>query len=297
MKAQLKTLRYLIEAALLALIMLLFRLLPLDAASAFGGMIGQLIGPFLKAHRIAERNLREVFPDYSDYQRRTILSKMWNNLGRVAGEYPHLSAATMRRRLSIEGAEHLDLARGEKTGAVFVSGHFANWEMLPMIGVIYNLPITFIYREANNPYAERLIQWMRGPYRHMMVGKGRESAQQMIKALQKKQSVALLVDQKLNEGVLVPFLGYPARTALAATKMALKFKVPLMALHVVRTHGAHFHATVTSPIPLAPDADPLHAMQQIHETFETWIRQHPEQWFWVHNRWNWKEIHTSLAKE
>jgi Kdo2-lipid IVA lauroyltransferase/acyltransferase len=285
----LKKIRYLLEAALLLLIMLVFKILPLDLASSFGGLLARIIGPFLRAHRIADANLSRVFPDYTERQRRNILSDMWDNLGRVAGEYPHLSPATMSKRLTVEGAEHLEHIRNTKSGAVFVSGHFANWEMAPLVGVIYHLPIAFIYREANNPYAEKIIQWMRVGYRHMMYGKGRESVQQMIKALQQKRCTALLVDQKLNEGVPVPFFGVPAMTTISAAKLAIKFNVPLVALRIVRTDGAHFHVTISPPVMHEATASPVAVMENVHHIFEGWIRERPEQWFWVHNRWNWKE--------
>ncbi len=288
MKEKLKTFRYITEAALLLLIMLIFKLLPLDASSALGGMLARLIGPLLRAHRVADRNIARIFPEYSEQQRSVILSKMWDNLGRVAGEYPHLSLAKIRKRITVEGAEHLEHIRNSKTSAVFVSGHFANWEMCPLVGVIYDLPVVFIYREANNPYAERVIQWMRNDYRHMMFGKGRESAQKAIRALQDHRCTALLVDQKLNEGVSVPFFGFPAMTTVSATKMAIKYRAPLVALHVVRTDGAHFHVTISPPRMLDASADAASAMEEVHHQFETWIRERPEQWFWVHNRWSWK---------
>lgn len=276
---------YLIEAALLCVLILMLKILPLDVASALGGRLARMIGPFFRPHRVADANLRHVFPHYTDKQRRAILSGMWDNLGRVAGEYPHLSPEVMKKRMTVEGGNHLDYLRNEEKAAVFVSGHFANWEMNPLVGVIYSLPFTFIYREANNPYAEKLIQWMRVGYRHMMFGKGRESVQQSIKALQENRPIALLVDQKLREGPFVPFFGQPARTTLAATKLALRFKAPVYATRVVRTDGAHFQVTVT-PVALSPEDTPESAMEKVHHLFEGWIRERPEQWFWVHNRWH-----------
>lgn len=279
---------YFSEAALLLLVVVIFKLLPLDSASSVGGRLARLIGPLLRAHRIAQNNLRKVFPDYTDKQRSTILSAMWDNLGRVAGEYPHLSPQVMRKRITIEGAEHLVRIRESKQPCVFVSGHFANWEICPLIGVIYDLPITFIYREANNPYAEKIIQWMRVGYRDRMYGKGRESAQKMIKALKDNECTALLVDQKLNEGQSVTLFGHPAMTVMSAAKLAIKFKTPFMPLRVVRTDGAHFHVTIGPAIDYESDITPQQLMERLHRVFEQWIIQKPEQWFWVHNRWNWK---------
>ena len=289
MSPYLKKARHLSEAGLLLITMGFFKILPLDMASALGGSLARFIGPFLRAHRVADTNLTRVFPEYDDHTRRRILSGMWDNLGRVAGEYPHLSPETMRNRITIEGAEHVEAFKaGKGKGAVFVSGHFANWELCPLASVIFGVPATFIYREANNPYAEKLIQSMRRGYCERMFGKGRESAQKALQALKGGGSLALLADQKLNEGTEIPFMGFNAKTTLSAAKLALKFHVPVIAMHVVRTDGAHFHVTINPPKYYAPGTLPTDIMNDVHQWFERWIREHPEQWFWVHNRWSWK---------
>jgi KDO2-lipid IV(A) lauroyltransferase len=288
MKHSLKKLGQLTQASLLLLFVLIFKLLPIDTASSFGGKIGRLIGPFLRAHRVAANNIKHVFPDYSEKARRIVLSNMWDNLGRVMGEYPHLSPSIIAKRITVEGAEHLLQFKQGAAGAVFVSGHFANWEMIPLLSVIYDVPFAFIYREANNPYAEKIIQWLRRGYRDRMYGKGRESAQQMLRALRKKECLGLLIDQKMNEGVTVPFFGFPAMTAISAAKLATKFNVPVVAVRVVRTDGASFQITVSKPRFYDQAADPVKVTEDIHHVFESWIRERPEQWFWVHNRWSWK---------
>ena len=122
----------------------------------------------------------------------------------------------------------------------------------------------------------------------MMFGKGRESVQKTLKALQEKRCSAMLVDQKLGEGELVPFFGVPAMTATASAKLALRYRVPLIAIKIVRTDGAHFHATVHK-VELDETDTSASAMEKVHHVFEQWIRERPEQWFWVHNRWNWKQ--------
>lgn len=280
---------YMLEAGLLLVVALFFRVMPMDMASSVGGMLGRILGPLFKAHRTAERNLRNVFPDMGDAQRSRVLSGMWDNLGRIAGEYPHLSPERMRGRVTIEGAEHLVRARDGQAPCVFVSGHFANWELNPVVGALYKVPVVSIYREANNPYANKIIQYLRKGYSERMYGKGQESARQSLRSLQQKGSVAMLVDQKLNEGEPVSFFGHPAMTTTSAAKLAIKFRAPLVPLHIVRTDGAHFHVTIGPAITPDPSDTPQLLMEKLHRIFEQWIKDKPEQWFWVHNRWNWKK--------
>jgi KDO2-lipid IV(A) lauroyltransferase len=282
----LRTLRYTLEAAFLLLGLLLFRLLPLDIASAFGGVLGQIFGPFSRAHRTAATNLERALPEMTAKQRQRILSDMWNNLGRVIGEYPHLSREKMARRITIEGREHLETVRISGKGALFVSGHFANWEIAPLTASLCGLSLVLIYRAANNPVADWVIRHIRSRYNQSMYNKGRDGAQQALKALKEGKAVGMLVDQKMNDGSPVPFFGRDAMTATAVASIAIKQQVPLLTARVVRTDGAHFHVIIMPPIMYDESADAKAAMADINRLFENWVREHPAQWFWVHNRWN-----------
>jgi KDO2-lipid IV(A) lauroyltransferase len=213
---------------------------------------------------------------------------MWDNLGRVVGEYPHLSSKLMRSRITVEGLEYLERVKRSQTGAMFISGHFANWEIVPLTAAIYGLKLVLIYREPNNPVAAWLLRRMRNSFSQGYYRKGREGAQESIRALKAGESVAMLVDQKLSDGRPVSFFGHSAMTATAPVQMAIKFQVPLFMAHIVRTDGAHFHLTLLPPIHFEPKSSPEEAMELLHRRFEQWIREHPGQWFWVHNRWNWK---------
>lgn len=281
----LRKIRYALEGVLICFAVLFFRLLPLDLASAFAGGLARLVGPFSRAHRTARTNLELAMPELNDHQRSRILSSMWDNLGRVIGEYPHLSRAVMARRITVEGREHLDKVRESGKGAVFVSGHFANWEIIPLTAAVAGLPMAVIYREANNPVAEWLIRATRGSYTSGMHGKGRVGAVQSIKALKDNQPLAMLIDQKQNDGSMLDFFGRPAPTTTGAAQLAIRYQVPLLAARVVRTDGVHFHVTLEPPVNYPPDADPAQATLALNQLFERWIREHPAQWFWVHKRW------------
>jgi KDO2-lipid IV(A) lauroyltransferase len=142
-----------------------------------------------------------------------------------------------------------------------------------------------IYREANNPGAEWLIRRTRAPYTRSMHGKGREGAVQSIKTLKSGQSLAMLIDQKQNDGSPLPFFGRTAMTTTAPAQLAIRYQVPILAARAVRTDGAHFHVSLEPPLQYGPSADPVEAMAGLNRLFEKWIREHPSQWFWVHKRW------------
>lgn len=281
----LRKIRHALEGALIVFAVIFFRLLPLDAASALGGGIARVVGPFSKAHRTARTNLEQALPELGEQQHGKILGDMWENLGRVIGEYPHLSRPIMARRITVEGREHLERVRAEGKAALFVSGHFANWEVIPLTAALCGLPLEVIYREANNPVAEWLSRCIRASYTTGMHGKGRAGAVQAIRTLKEGLPLAMLVDQKQNDGSPLPFFGRIAMTTTAPAQLAIRFGVPMLVAHVVRTDGAHFHVTLEPPVHYDTAADPVEAMAGVNLLFERWIREHPAQWFWVHKRW------------
>ena len=245
--AMLRKIRHALEGALICFALLFFRLLPLDVASSFMGTLARVFGPFSRAHRTARANLEMAMPELSDLQRSRILSGMWDNMGRVIGEYPHLSRPIMAKRITVEGREHLEKLRAVGQTMVFVSGHFANWEILPLTASLCGSPLVVIYREANNPVAEWLIRRIRAPYTLGMYGKGRMGAVQSIKALKEGRPLAMLIDQKQNDGSPLPFFGRTAMTTTAATQLAIKYQVPLLAARVVRHSRRAFPCHAGTP--------------------------------------------------
>lgn len=270
-----------------------FRSKNLDRASAAGARLGELLGPRLSAHRTALRNLALAFPEWSEAARHQTARAMWTQLGRTLAEFAHMdqiSAYSADGRVTIIGAERLDAVKASGRGAVFISGHFANWEVMAASIVQRGLPCHVTYRPANNPLVDARINAVRRSYGvRLQSAKGREGGMGLLRALARGETVALMNDQKYNEGVAAPLFGYDAMTADGATRLALRFGVPLIPLHVRRLDGASFLVTVHEEIPLLRDA-PFDlairdALQHINTFVEARVREAPEQWFWVHRRW------------
>ena len=289
----LRLLRNLTEflAALLALAV--FRVLPVDTASALGGGIGRRVGPLLPVSRRARRNAARAFPDRSEEEIGVIVLDMWENFGRAAAEYPHLRRLRCRddsARVELAGAEILDRARDSGEPHVFFSGHFANPELGGTAITGRGMPLTVVYRAANNPFVDyALLLIRRRGIGAEFVSKGRTGARELLSAIEEGRHVGLLVDQKMNDGIPVPFFGRDAMTAPALARLALKSDRPIVPLQVERLRGATFRITVHPPLD-APrtgdrETDVFNVMVRVNEILETWIRQNPGQWFWLHDRW------------
>jgi KDO2-lipid IV(A) lauroyltransferase len=278
--------KHLLEAFGLRLLFGLFRLLPLDMASWLGGALGRLIGPFMSAHRTARRNIAMALPDLSADKKRALLRDMWDNLGRVAGELPHMPREALFRRIEVMGSEHIPQ---DGSAAIFFSGHLGNWELTYPIARRHGVPVTLIYREANNPYVEKMIFDLRATQSAHLLSKGPRSAIKLARAIKSGNSLAMLIDQKMNDGIPVPFFGRDAMTAPAIAELALRYNMRIIPARVVRMAGCHFEATVYAPLAITntgnAEKDVLAIMTQINQMLEAWIREYPEQWFWVHKRW------------
>jgi KDO2-lipid IV(A) lauroyltransferase len=279
----------------------LFRLLPVDAASWLGGKLFRLIGPLTKTHEVARQNLLLAFPEKDEAWRRRVLADQWESNGRTVAEFPNMDRILPSTgRVEVVNGERLtEIAQSGKP-VVFVSGHFSNWEVMPAAIVNAGVPCEITYRAANNPYVDKRIRDSRFRYGvRLFAPKGGDGAREMLEAMAKGVSVALMNDQKFNRGgVPAPFFGHEVMTAPGPTRLALRFGTVLQPMTVERTKGARFRAVVHEPILLEQTgdrtADIAAGVRRITALVEEQIRKRPEEWFWVHRRWP-KEAYRGLA--
>ena len=266
-------------------------LLPMDLASALGGKVARRIGPHLGISKRARINLTRAFPEKNPAEIERILAGMWDNLGRVAAEYPHLHKILVfdpRGRVQTHGLEHVDRAVAAGRRMIIFSGHVANWEIAALAAVQYGITVTQIYRAPNNPLVDRLIARCRGDTGEY-IPKGATAARRAFAALYRGEHLTMLADQKLNEGIPVPFFGRPAMTATALALLALRFQCDVLPARVERLGGTRFRLTVFPPLPLpktgSHSADIAELTAAVTAVLELWIRDRPDEWLWVHRRW------------
>jgi KDO2-lipid IV(A) lauroyltransferase len=286
-----KRLRYLIEALALRVAFALLRWLPVDAASNLGGWLGRNIGPRLPVSGRARRNLRLVFPDKSAAEVERIVRGMWDNLGRVAAEYPHIGeiAAPESGRIDWVDTAPVRAMRDQGTAGILVSAHLGNWEVMTAAAIRRGLDMTIIVREPNNPFVRPLIERLRGVAGGVRAPKGLPGAKAALDALHQGRVLGLLYDQKMNDGIAVPFFGIEAMTPAAPAQLALRFGCPLVPVRVERLGPARFRLSSFDALEL-PDsgdrqADTVQVMTALNEILEGWIRAKPEEWLWLHRRW------------
>jgi KDO2-lipid IV(A) lauroyltransferase len=281
-----------VEGTGLVLTYCFFRVMPLDLASAVGGFLARTIGPLLGITKRADENLKRALPDLTPAQRKKVIAGMWDNLGRVIAEYPHLDKFKLfhksKRIDGIDGGNILT-TRDPNKKYIFFSAHYGNWEIAVRTASQAGFKVTGVYRAPNNPIVNRFMLWARGAEGGELVPKGDIGAKRAFGALREGRALCMLVDQKMNDGIPVPFFGRDAMTAPALAALALRYDCEVVPIRMQRLKGAHFWMTSEPALKLPKtgnsEADRLTLMTEINAIVERWVREHPEQWLWLHRRW------------
>jgi Kdo2-lipid IVA lauroyltransferase/acyltransferase len=283
------------ESALVsAALALLTRLEPRTASNMMGRLF-RTIGPLLPVTRVADANLRAALPELDARARRRVVLDMWENLGRTAGEFPHLANLPKDSKVGPGWEmvdEHLMIEQANRGApAIFVSGHIGNWEMLPVACAAYGMPFSSVYRPiANGAINDMILGLRRRAMRKdvPMFPKGGQGARGSLSHLRNGGYLGMLVDQKMNDGIEARLFGLPAMTAPAVAALALRFRCPVIPGHVERIGPARFRLIPEKPLTLPNtgdrQADILQLTQMVNDCLERWIREQPHAWLWLHRR-------------
>src|SRR5690348_8533179 len=261
--------------------------------------VARAIGPKLREQKIGRANLTAAFPEKSPEEIEAILAGVWDNLGRVGAEFANIDRIwdfneadpDPNGRIEISPRTHFlfhQLRLDGKPALIFAS-HLANWELPALAAVSHGLDAAILYRRPNSASADRAIQKMRQVNMGTLIPAGRDAPFRLAEALQKGQHVAMLVDQYLTSGVEVTFFGRKTKANPMLARLLRQVECPVHGVRIIRLPGNRFRAELTEEIPPVRDADgkiDVQGMTQaITTVVEGWVREHPEQWLWLHRRW------------
>lgn len=286
-----KNIKNILEYFLLISFYKISKFIGIRFSSLLGGVVLFVYGKFSLKNKIALKNLNKVFPSKNLKQKKTIINRMWFHFGRVIGEYPHLEKinALGNENITIEGLENLTDPLKKNKNCLFFSAHLGNWELTshPLTELGYT--ISFIYRPPNNPFVDNLLRRIRKKYGVNLIRKGPSGAKECIKVLKSnKGNIGMLMDQKMNDGIKANFFGYEVMTASAIARFAIKFKCPIIPAICKRVNGTRFLIKYYPEIKYEKILElesELNIINYLNRYIETWIKESPEQWIWVHNRW------------
>jgi KDO2-lipid IV(A) lauroyltransferase len=269
--------------------------LPLHRAARLGAAIGSVVMKLDRLNRpVAMRNLEIAFPEIPVAQRMTILAGMYRNWGRMAAEWVHMhefNPANIADVVTYEGREHWDRAAeiSSGRGILVVTGHFGNWELLPVAHAMYGTPIAIVSRPIRNPHLYNEVQSRRSVYGNCVVPRY-GAAKAILRLLRDNWMVAVPIDLDVRSGVFVDFFSLKACTTDGVARMAMASGAPILPAFMVRQGDAVRHRiTVLPPIEMVRDGDRHGALventQRFTSVLETMVRRHPDHWNWVHRRW------------
>ena len=288
-----KKIRYLIEAAIVKLCLIFFEVIGPQKSSDIGSFLARLIGKFHSTNQLAMQNISKALPNLTQKEKEKTLEDMWDNLGRIVGEYVHIVKATpeeVMKKYVILGKEsraNLEILKLDKKGGIIFSGHIGNWEVGPKMFMHEGFNLSTIYRPLNNPYVEKMTAPIRGS---KLIAKGSQGNRQIIEALKNGEYIIIMADQKISEGEPIKFFHDDAITATTIARIALKYDVPLIPARSIRVdHCMKFITEIERPLDFQKtddiNKDVINLTRLVNRKLEEWISQYPAQWFWVHNRW------------
>ena len=284
-----KFIKYLIQFIIILLSFLFFKLIGPRFASNISGKIFELIGPLFRSKKIIHSNIKKAIPKINTIDLNRINKIMWNNYGRVFAEYIFIKDfrnGKLSKNIQIEGIEILEDIKVNKKQVVFVSGHFSNFELMAMSLEKFDIQLTAIYRPLNNIFLNKIMEKIRKKHicKHQ-IKKGIGGLKNLIKFKKKNFSTALMIDQRVSEGIKSNFFNHPALTTTIPAQLIKKFSIPVVPVYIERIEQINFKLTVGKPITFSKNVSIQSVTDELNSILEKMIIKKPEYWIWTHNRW------------
>ena len=289
-----KIIKYFFEFTSIISLFCIFKIIGLKNASNLGGVLGRFIGPFFRSKNITKHNIKIGLGNLDEKRETEIINAMWSNIGRTFAEYAFLKNfkfdKTNFSHIKINGTNYLEQIKKNNEPVIFYSGHFANFELMAMELDKFGIKAAAIYRPLNNFLLNPIMEYLRMKYIcPNQIPKGRMGMRKIISRVKDGYSIALMVDQRVGEGLRIPFFNKPAHTTTVPAQLALKYNCRLVPIFLERKEGINFEMTVHEPYEIQKtgdtDQDTKSITLKINQLIEKMIIKNPTQWLWPHNRW------------
>ena len=282
-------LKYFFEFIIITILFLIFKIVGLKTSSYIGGKLGSIFGPIFRSKKIIESNIGNALPEISNDKKNELIKKMWNNYGRILSEYMFMKKFRKNKNnsnLLVEGQEILDQIKKEKKPVIFVSGHFNNFELMAMHIDKSGIDLSAIYRPLNNDFLNIFMENIRKKYIcRKQIKKGLRGVRDLLTLFRNNYSIALMIDQRVSEGIKCEFFGKQAYTTTIPAQFFKKFKCNIVPIYIERINGVNFKMKVFKSMQFNDDDSIETITKELNSWLEKMILKKPEQWIWSHNRW------------
>ena len=284
-----KHIKYFIQFILALISFFIFKILGIKLSSYFCGKIFELIGPLFRSEKVIHSNIRRAMPQISSNELNTIKKLMWNNYGRIFSEYMFIKnfrLGKLGNKIEIQGVHILEDIKKSNKQVVFISGHLSNFELMALSLEKFGIKLAAIYRPLNNVFLNRIMETIRRKYIcKEQIKKGIGGLKKLINLKKKNYSTALMIDQRVSEGILSNFFNEKALTTTIPAQLVKKFNIPVVPVYIERVKDINFKIIINDPIKFSENDTVESITEKLNSTLEKMIIKKPGQWIWSHNRW------------
>ena len=282
-----KIIKYFFESLIIYLFFFIIKLIGLSISRALFSLIFKKIGPIIKSSNTIKKNLNIFSNKISEQKKREIELNMWSNYGKTFVEYMFLKKFRKENlHINIEGKKILDEISHNNKPVIFVSGHFANFELMSMEITKNKINLATIYRPLNNFFLNPLMEYLRKKYVcNKQIKKGRSGIKECIEYIETGRSIALMIDQRLSEGDRVKFFNKKAYTTSLPAQLSLKYNLNVVPIFIEREHKDSFKMKIYEPINTSNFKNKSELTLKLNQILENMISKNPNQWIWTHDRW------------
>ena len=282
-----KFFRYLIEFLIIIIFFGIFKILGVNNSTLISGKIFSFFGPLFRSKRIISKNLIKVFPNISNDEIKKKTDDMWIYYGKIFAEYPFLNDlrnTNFNNKIEIIGQNVLDKIKNERV--IFISGHFDNFELMAMSLEKSGVKLATIYRPLNNYLVNRIMEYLRKKYIcKNQIKKGRQSMRDLLTLFKNGSSIALMIDQRVSEGLKSDFFGKKAFTTTIPAQFVKKFNCKVVPIYIKREKEVNFKLTIAQPLEFGENDSLEKITQDLNFWLEETIKNDSIKWIWSHDRW------------
>ena len=284
-----KSIKYFIQFFIISILFLIFKILGLNVASYLSGKIVSFVGPYFRSKELIKSNILKALPNLKHNEIKKISNQMWNNYGRILAEYVFIKnfrKFKQKNNIEIRGQEILERIKKTNEPVIFVSGHFNNFELMAMQIEKSGINLATVYRPLNNKFLNFIMEKIRKKYIcKNQIKKGISGTKQLLSFFKKKTSIALMIDQRVSQGIKSNFFKHKAFTTTIPAQFVKKFKCKVVPIYIERVKDVSFRLTIHDPLIYSSDDSIDSITLDLNLVLEKLILKNPEQWIWSHNRW------------
>ena len=284
-----KLIKYFIQFLIIITLFLIFKILGLKSASYISGKIVSIFGPLFRSSRLVDSNILRALPNLNQNEIKMISKKMWNNYGRILAEYVFLKDFRKLKsdpKIKVIGQGILNKIKEDNEPVIFVSGHFNNFELMALHIEKSGINLAAIYRPLNNIFLNFIMERVRKKYIcKNQIEKGISGMKKLLLFFKKKNSIALMIDQRVSQGIKSSFFNHECFTTTIPAQFVKKFKCRVVPVYIERLNDINFQLTVHEPLEYSSEESIESITLNLNGLLEKLILKNPDQWIWSHNRW------------